>query len=197
MVEGTARGQETTVSSVGDAFGAQPWSARIVTRWGHHGAHVLIVVILAAIALRVYPPPMTSAIALLLPVALVALVLISWVLMRKHDRGLCEHCLASMPLDASAAAARYRRRFQVSHLGSNKPVVLTYLAVLIGSNFLPGTLGLIGWAVMQSTMIYLVLSYATHRRLQPWCPWCSDGGGGTEQVFDGPDLPRGRGRQLV
>lgn len=183
------------MSGVGDAFGAQPWSARILARWGHHGARVLILVIAAAIALRVYPPPASSPLTLLLPIALVALVLGSWVLMRKHDRGLCEHCLASMPLDASATAARYRLRFQVCHLASNKPVVLGYLAVLISSNFLPGTLGLIGWAVMQSTMIYLVLSYATHRRLQPWCPWCRGGGGGQGEDSDSPEpVPHGHQR---
>ena len=59
-----------------------------------------------------------------------------------------------------------------------------------------GTIGKIAWALIQSSMIYLIMSHATHRRLQPWCPWCSDGGGGSEhdEVAPPPVLPD---RQLV
>ena len=47
-------------------------------------------------------------------------------------------------------------------------------------------------------MIYLILAYSSHRKLQPWCPWCSGGGGGSEEhKVDEPDLPRGDRRQLV
>jgi hypothetical protein len=36
-------------------------------------------------------------------------------------------------------------------------------------------------------MIYLILAYTTHRRLQPWCPWCrSDGGGEHEDTSPTP-----------
>jgi len=72
-----------------------------------------------------------------------------------------------------------------------------YLVVLIGSNFLTSMPGRIVWALVQSTMIYLILAHASHRKLQPWCPWCSGGGGGTDQLDPDPDLPRGDRRQLV
>jgi hypothetical protein len=40
-------------------------------------------------------------------------------------------------------------------------------------------------------MIYLILSNTTHRRLQPWCPWCSQGGGGEErEEVTPPPLPQ-------
>src|SRR5882757_9021675 len=145
------------MSSMEGSFGAQPWSARIAGRWGHHGAQLLIGSIIAVIAMRVHPPPADSPVTLLLPLALIVVVLTSWMLMRRHDRGLCEHCLAAMPLDASAAAARFQWRLQVCHLGSNKPVVFGYLGVLIGSNFLPGMAGMIIWIAVQTSMIYLVL----------------------------------------
>jgi hypothetical protein len=65
--------------------------------------------------------------------------------------------------------------------------LIPYLVVLIGSNFATTTAGRIGWAVVQSSMIYLILAYTTHRRLQPWCPWCrSDGGGEHEDVSPPP-----------
>ena len=56
----------------------------------------------------------------------------------------------------------------------------TQLSALIGSNFAQSTPGRLFWASMQASMIFLILSYSTHRRLQPWCPWCSEGGGGQE-----------------
>jgi hypothetical protein len=84
-------------------------------------------------------------------------------------------------------AARFRRRFAVAHAGSRPSWVILYLGVLIGSNFMdfPGSRPL--WAAIQATMIYLILSYSTHRRLQPWCPWCRDGGGGSGQDAPIPD----------
>jgi hypothetical protein len=40
-------------------------------------------------------------------------------------------------------------------------------------------------------MIYLVLSYTTHRRLQPWCPACSGGDGGREDADAPEPIPTG------
>jgi hypothetical protein len=45
-------------------------------------------------------------------------------------------------------------------------------------------------------MVYLIAANATHRRLQPWCPWCSEGGGGSE-VDDRPPVLPNDDRQLV
>jgi hypothetical protein len=178
-----------------------PWPARAASRWGHWGAQILVAAILAAIALVLRPPPPGNPLSLEAPIALFFFVLASWGFMRQHDRRLCESCMSTLPLNASEAAARYRRRLAVAHLGSNLPITAAYLVVLIGSspvlldtNLLPHPLARYVWAAIQSTMIYLVLSYTTHRRLQPWCPQCRGGDGGREDV-DTPDpVPTGSHR---
>jgi len=168
-----------------------PFPRRAAVRWGHWGAQLLIAAIVAAIALRLRPPPPGSPAALMLPLAILAFVLVSWLMMRQHDRRLCERCIAGMPLDAAARAARYRIRFDIAHLGSNRPLVLAYLALLIGVNFIPGSIGAVIWTLTQTTMIYLVLAYSTHRRLQPWCPHCRGGGGHDDEVVTPDPLPHG------
>jgi hypothetical protein len=179
------------MSSVDGTFGSAPWPGRAANRLGHYGSQILIASIFAAIALRLHPLPYDSPLFLAAPVALIVVLLASWLLMRQHDRRLCEQCMSSMPLNAAQTAARYGRRFQVTHLGQRKRIVAGYLAALIGSAFLPGTVGLIIWTLMQTTMVYLVLSYSAHRRFQPWCPQCNNGGG-EDQDVDTPDpVPTG------
>jgi hypothetical protein len=119
-------------------------------------------------------------------------VLASWLMMRRHDRRLCEKCMSSMPLNAAEEAARYKRRFWMAHTGSEPRFLVPYFAVLFGASFAYQTIGAIPWAIVQSSMIFLVLSQATHRRLQPWCPWCSQGGGGSEVETPEPTVPRDR-----
>lgn len=177
-----------------DAF--YPRSARLTERLGHFAPQALILSIMGVILLRLSPPtdPVTS---LGVSLALISFVLVSWLAMRRHDRGLCEHCMSSMPLNPSEQAVAYQRRFWLAHTGAQRRFVIPYLAVLIGSNFAPGQPGLIFWVLMQTSMIYLILAYSTHRRLQPWCPWCSDNGGGREDEPAVPDPAPSDGRQLV
>jgi hypothetical protein len=160
---------------------------RIADVWGHHGSELLVLSVGASIAVGVYPPP--GLLGLTLPLGLVLFVLASWVFMRRHDRRLCETCMATMPLNAAEEAARMRRRFWTAHTGSEPRFLVPYLAILIGSSFAFETIGRVPWAIIQSSMIYLVLAQSTHRRLQPWCPWCSQGGGGTQAHDDTPVLP--------
>ena len=155
--------------------------------WGHQAPRVLIGAILTSIYLAFRPLPATPA-ALMVPFLLVLLVLVSWVSMRQHDRGLCERCMSAMPLNPSETAARCRRRFAVTHLGSDRRLVAAYLLLLVFSNvlLLPAagvfhTAGQYVWAAVQSTLIYLVMCYTTHRRLQPWCPECQGGGPGDKE----------------
>ena len=172
------------------------FSARVSAVWGHYSPEILSASIVAVIAVRVRPP--SGALAVTLPISLMALVVTSWLLMRRHDRQLCEHCMASMPLNISEKAKHYQRRFWMAHTGTEKRFLIPYLTVLIGSNFFPGTWGMFAWAVIQLSMIYLIMSHVAHRRFQPWCPWCSDGGGGSEHEDDvaPPPLPD-NDRQLV
>jgi hypothetical protein len=175
---------------------SREWPDRLADRWGHFAPELLIASIGGVILLGVHP--LTGPLMLTVPIALLSFVVGSWLLMRRHDRRLCELCVASMPLNPSELATRYARRFWMAHTGSERRFMFPYLAVLIGSNFAPGTVGRIFWAVVQSSMIYLILSYSTHRRLQPWCPWCSGGGGGEEHEDPvTPDPVPGDRRQLV
>jgi hypothetical protein len=168
---------------------------RVSDRWGHFAPELLITAIGAVIVMGMVP--VYSVYSAGISVLLFGFVIISWVLLRRHDRALCEHCLLSMPLNPSEQAARYGRRFWMSHTGSDPKFMIPYIVVLIGSNFFPGTAGRLAWAVIQSSMIFLILSYSTHRRLQPWCPWCSDGGGGMDREEPSVPDPLPDNRQLV
>jgi hypothetical protein len=172
------------------------WTARVADVWGHLAPEILSVSIVGAIVVGLRPPP--GILALTVPLTLFAVVIATWLLMRRHDRRLCEQCVTSMPLNASERATRYQRRFWMAHTGGEPRFLVPYLAVLIGSNFFPGTWGRIVWAVIQCSMVYLIMSHVTHRRFQPWCPWCSNGGGGSEHDEDvsPPPLPD-NDRQLV
>ncbi len=171
-------------------------SARVADVWGHFAPEVLCLSIVGAVLIGLRPP--ANALMVTAPVALMTIVVASWLLMRRHDRRLCEQCMSSMPLNAAEKAVKYQRRFWMAHTGSERRFLIPYLAVLIGSNFFPGTWGRIAWAAIQLTMIYLILSYVAHRRFQPWCPWCSSGGGGSEREDDTtpPPLPD-NDRELV
>lgn len=168
-------------------YAGVPWTSRLVERIGHHASVMLIVSVVGAVVLGLYP--LSGVFAFSVPVALFGFVLLSWVLMRQHDRRLCEICMTSMPLNPSEQATKLRRRFWMAHTGSEPRFLIPYLAVLIGSNFTTTTYGRYGWAIVQLSMIYLLLAQSTHRRLQPWCPWCSDGGGGEEVDHTPPVRP--------
>src|SRR2546421_7555710 len=113
-----------------------------------------------------------------LPLMFVVTVLLA-VSIFVHNRRLCERCIASMPLDAAAVASRYAVRFRIAHLFEHKLIAVCYLAGLIGCSLLStDPVGRYGWAVAQASLVYLLLVYGTHQRLQPWCPQCRNGGGG-------------------
>jgi hypothetical protein len=182
------------------AFGASA-GATGASWWGHQAPHVLIGSIVACIGLVLRPLPPGSLASVVAPSVLVAVVLLSWVSMRRHDRSLCEFCVAAMPINPTEAATRYRRRLALAHLGADRRIVVAYLVLLVGSCLLllggPPMLRLWGpyvWSGVQATMIYLVLSHTTHRRLQPWCPRCQDGGGEDHAVDPDPEPSGSRSR---
>lgn len=173
-----------------------PGSGRLVGWWGHCAPQSLMVAIFAVILLKLRPVE-DPFLNLTVAVSLMAFILSTWLVMRRHDRGLCEHCMASMPLNPSAMAVRYKRRFWLTHTGSEMRFVIPYLVVLIGLGFATTPIGVIAWTIAQTTMIYAILAYATHRRLQPWCPWCREGGGGADEEAVTPDPVPSDHRQLV
>jgi len=162
--------------------------SRFMNAWGHYAPDVLSVVIVTLVALRFFRPPQITV----LPIAAVlfAAVVGSWLLLRRHDRRLCEPCMSSMPLDPSRRAQRYGYRFKLAHLGSKPLLVVAFLVFVMGSAALPGTIGKGIWVAAQLTLIVSIRSYVTHRRLQPWCPVCSEDGGGSTIHEPDPILPR-------
>lgn len=164
-----------------------PLSERVGSRLGHHAGAMLIASIVAVVVVGLRPLP--GPFLFTVPLSLFGFVLFSWVAMRAHDRRLCEQCVQAMPLNPAAKATKLRRRFWMSHTGAEPRFLIPYLVLLIGSNFATTPAGRIGWAIVQLSMIYLILSQSTHRKLQPWCPWCRDGGGGQDVDETPPVLP--------
>jgi hypothetical protein len=171
-----------------------PGRGRVADAIGHYASNVLIAAIVGVVLTGLHPMP--GIFMLTVPVALVGIVLITWILMRQHDRRLCEQCMFSMPLNPAERATRYSRRFWMAHTGAEPRFMIPYVVVLFSSNFATTTIGRICWALIQLSMIYLVLSYSTHRKLQPWCPWCSDHGGG-DHVDEVPPILPNDDRQLI
>jgi hypothetical protein len=165
-----------------------------VERIGHYASQMLICSILGTIILGMYPSD--SLFRLTVAMTLFAFVILCFLLMRQHDRRLCEACMASMPLNPAELAARYKYRFLLAHRGGEPRFFIPYLVVLIGSSFEMQLIGRYVWAAIQLTMIYLILAQVTHRRLQPWCPECQGGGGGVDELETPPVLPHDD-RQLV
>jgi hypothetical protein len=184
------------LSGQASGFGDEPPVSGLARAVGHHAPALLGAAIVAVVLAGLFPPP--GALGVTVPVALLAIVLASWVMMRRHDRALCERCVATMPLNPAERAALCYRRFWVIHHGTRPAFLVPYLIVLIGSNFATSAPGRLVWALMQLTMIYIIVAYTTHRRLQPWCPWCSDDGG-VLRDDDGvsPPPPPGDRRQPV
>jgi hypothetical protein len=179
------------------SFGFSYAANRALDRWGHYSPILLQASILASIYLGVRSADAT-AMSVFVSLGLLLFVLLTWMQMRQHDRRLCETCASRIPLNPSERASHYRMRFALAHAGSRPWVVVGYLAVLLGSSyFLVVPHGRWIWAAVQASMVYLISAHSTHRRLQPWCPWCSDSGGGEDQNSPDPDLPRDRGRELV
>lgn len=133
----------------------------------------LIVLTLVPEWAGVVPWPLLAGVLLAVLVAALYLALCVFA----HNRRLCEKCIGSVPLDASRVASRYGLRFRVAHLFERKVFALAYLAALTGSALLyEYPVGRVGWALAEVSLLYLLLVYVTHQRLQPWCPQCGNGG---------------------
>jgi hypothetical protein len=124
-----------------------PWTARAAERLGHYATDMLMGSIVAVVAIGLFPLP--GILMFTVPITLFAVVLLSWLLMRQHDRRLCEKCVMSMPLNPSEQAQRLKRRFWMAHTGSEPRFLIPYLVVLIASNFASTPVGRAGWAIIQ------------------------------------------------
>jgi uncharacterized protein (DUF58 family) len=149
----------------------------MIRRIGHYAPSLLVAVVAVLIALTLVPPLASWQ----LLAALFTLAAVLGIAIVSHNRGLCERCIASLPLDAAAAAHRHPVRFRVAHLFERKSVAAGYLAAVLAASFLyDHPAGRYVWAAAQASLAYLLVVYVTHQRLQPWCPQCR--AGGEEQV---------------
>lgn len=142
---------------------------------GHYAPWVLAVLVSALTVLTLLPDTTDVPWPALAPLLAVALLLGLSIL--AHNRSLCERCIAALPLDATATAARYARRFTVAHLFENRLLAVGYLAGIVGTSLLSSDpVGRYVWATAEASLVYLLVVYVTHQRLQPWCPRCGHGG---------------------
>jgi hypothetical protein len=143
---------------------------------GHHAPRLLAAVVGLLIVVTVAPAASFLAAWQVLLVVLAVVAFLGYTIF-VHNRHLCERCIASMPLDPSTEAVRYGLRFLVAHMFERRAFAFGYLAVVVGSSFLYGhPVGRYGWAAVEASLVYLLFVYVTHQRLQPWCPYCGNGG---------------------
>lgn len=152
--------------------------------WGHHGPTVFVGIIGSMAALAILPVTYPPGGKPLVSIAFVAAMLANYGEMKKHDRGLCERCVADFPLNPAKDAERYQRRLETVHLMAEKRAATYYLAFILIACLLPvfvhgalrvPVMGL--WLLSLASLVYIVQSGQVHRRLQPWCPQCGHQGG--------------------
>ena len=143
---------------------------------GHHAPSLLVTLVGSLVVMTIVPSASSAVPWEVLVMVQVAVVVLA-ISMFAHNRRLCARCIASVPLDAANVAARYGVRFRVAHLFERKAYAIGYLVVLGGSAFFADhPVGRYAWALAQASLVYLLLAYVTHQRLQPWCPQCKHGG---------------------
>ena len=154
------------------------------TRWGHHGPAIFVSVIGAMAVLAVQPVAYPPGGKLLVSFAFIAILITTWLEMRKHDRALCERCVADFPLNPAEAAVTYRRRLAMVHLLADRRAATWYLVGMLVACLLPALApdafrvpALAVWLAALGSLAYLLVSGVSHRRLQPWCPQCGPQGG--------------------
>jgi hypothetical protein len=167
------------------AFGAS-WAdmpAR-ATWWGHHGPAIFVSVIGGMVVLSLQPVPYPTGVRPLVSVVVASILIATWLQMRKHDRALCERCVADFPLNPAQSAVTYRRRLAMVHLLAERRAATWYLVAILVACLLPPLVpaefrvpALAVWLTALGSLAYLLLSGVTHRRLQPWCPQCGPQGG--------------------
>ncbi len=146
------------------------------TAIGHYAPWFLSVVLGALIVLTLVPAAF-AAIPWEVLMALLPLAVAAGGYILDHNRHLCGRCIATMPLDPSTAALRYARRFRVVHLFESRLFGIAYLVTVVVSLIVSGNpVGRYGCALTQASLVYLLVVYLTHQRLQPWCPYCRHGG---------------------
>lgn len=155
-------------------------------RW-RHGRHLAGPAIYAYIALIIatlWLPEPPRIVGLLMLGGLVGIVFAGM----KHDRELCERCMARMPLDSDAAVRRNRPILKARH--HSWWILGTVIGLLVIQDLFPAHSWKSGAVATLGNVVIALFFFVVdrHNRLQPWCPWCR-GGGDDEALV--PDTPPG------
>jgi len=143
---------------------------------GHYAPWLLAALVGALIVLTLVPAA-SAYVPWPVPLILIPLAVFLGLSLLVHNRHLCERCIAALPLDAATVASRYAVRFRVAHLFESRLFAACYVGTLAVAAFLYGhPVGRFVWAAAEASLVYLLLVYVTHQRLQPWCPYCRNGG---------------------
>lgn len=139
------------------------------------------------------------------------LIVVPQVMQRRHRKGPhCLECVREMPLNPAESArepGRARRGLRAFHaMTGTLPrfwlgAVLTLTLWVLGAGPVYAMLGMDGAAERANVFLSLGLLYSvtlgwacrTHKRLEPWCPYCDDDGDEDDEE-PAVDPVGGRGR---
>ena len=159
---------------------------RFWQRLGHHGTVIIALAVGASIPLGFFG----GAIAGYVSGVLTEIMLVAFVLYFRHDAGLCERCVASMPLNAPDRVKQPRTRTMLRIRHAPLKVALTVFVAVEVLFLWPlhgwhrGAAGALGDVILATYWVSLYV----HRKVEPWCPWCHprDDEGDEGFVPDGP-----------
>lgn len=159
----------------------------------HYGQHLILWALGAFMVAQALPLP--QAVSQTLNVAYTLILTGAVVLIVRHVfGGLCETCIARMPLDAQEQAGRRRAVLWIAHLFMTKPraialfIIMNVLAELpYLDGYWPALAMSDSWqlAVNETRMAALLVFVAasiTHSRYRLWCPYCDHGDGGKDRT---------------
>lgn len=111
------------------------------------------------------------------PLTMIVLVA-SLVALYLHARRLCESCARSMPLDCAQQAQKQRVHLHLVHvLDSNKKAYWGVLiALIVALIIVHGVAAVVLSVLFKLSGAEIVYGSVTHKKLQPWCPWCGERG---------------------
>jgi hypothetical protein len=159
---------------------------RFWQRLGHHANVAIALAIGASIPLGFFGGDVAGYIS----GVLTEIMLVAFVLYFRHDAGLCERCVASMPLNAPDRVKQPRARtmLRVRHAPLRVLLVVFVAAEVLFlwplHGWHRGAAGALGDVILATYWVSLYV----HRKVEPWCPWCHprDDEGDEEFVPDGP-----------
>lgn len=144
----------------------------------HWGSRIVVAAIAVSLYSRLqsqflWPSPLSGLIWLGSLLALIGGFILYW----KHTKRLCEQCVKAMPLDPEGAAVKHSNKLVIVHwTDDNRKEYIAAFVVLVLVSLLTNTIGTIAYTVLSLSGIYIMRASDKHKVLQPWCPFCRNGG---------------------